>query len=431
MMQRHAIALFISIATFTTWCISISVVNTAEAKGRNKPPPSEFVPMAVDYENYFFRIAHENSCLGEDDELEWDASGSLAPGESFSFSPGVGACNGHPAAISVVASWRNGTLNLTSTVPDADYSSWDPEQYGHFVEAPVVDNMAQLCMFPRFSIEGESYTITLTNNSSEVVNDITLHGKHENDWSIFYYPRCLNADADDDGWNDSLEHTMANLVYPNGYIDGVLQPDILWGSNYLRGTAITSVTNDEIDSYPPDFNDDGRVDELDLGIIETKVGVGNGIPLENISPNSGENGYHDNTLPWRRYDLDADGYVDGTDRGIVLQLMNQDGPMLIDIVVPTARVTEPSDGGEVARGESVMIRGHVWDNAALSRVEYLVNGKTVCSVSDPSPSFGFTSPYYYCWWNVPKRSTDYEVQIRVHDAAGNIGTSQLVSVQAR
>lgn len=432
MMQRRDISLLIFVATIAMWCFSIPVFDTAEAKGRNnKPTPSEFVPMALEDESYFFRVNGEDSCLGEDDELEWVASGSLAPGESFSFSPKVGACDGHPAAITVVASWGNGTLNLSSTVPDADYSSWDSDQSGHFIEAQAIDNRAQLCMFPRFTVEGENYTITLTNESSAVVNDIKLHGRHENDWSIFYYPRCLNADADNDGWNDSLEHTMANLIYPNGYINGVLQPDILWGSNYLRDTARTLIADDEIDSYPPDFNDDGSVDGEDLGIIEQQLGAGNGIPLEEISPNPGENSYHDNTLPWRRYDLDGDGFVNETDREIVLQLLNQDGPMPADVVLPTARVVEPADGGLVARGESVMIRGHAWDNAALSRVEYLVDGKTVCSVSDPSPVFGFTSPYYYCWWKVPKRSKDYQIEIRTYDAAGNMGSSWPVSVQAR
>jgi hypothetical protein len=224
---------------------------------------------------------------------------------------------------------------------------------------------------------------------------------------------------------------MANLVYPNGYIDGILQPDILWGSNYLRDTAKTSVTDDEIDSYPPDFNDDGWVDAQDLSIIEGQLGKGNGTPLEEISPNSGESWYHDNTLPWRRYDLDGDGYVASEDREIVVQLTQQQGPMFSDVVVPTTRIIEPLSGDTVARGGNVMIKGHVWDNAALSRVEYLVNGKIICSKSDPVPGFGFTSPFYYCWWDVPKRNMTHQIEVRAYDASGNIGFSQQVSVQAR
>lgn len=135
-------------------------------------------------------------------------------------------------------------------------------------------------------------------------------------------------------------------------------------------------------------------------------------------------------LPWRRYDLDGDGFVGEEDRPIVTQVLDQVVPMDADSISPTARVTSPSEGGSVPAGEYAMITAHVWDNAALSRVEYLVNGRTVCSQSDPLPSFGFTSPLYYCWWKVPKRKRIYELEILVLDAAGNTSLSEPVLVRA-
>jgi hypothetical protein len=397
-------------------------------KGGGKSPADVYTPMSLDLENYYFRVPGENACLGEDDELEWNATGSLKPGESFSFTPMYAGCNAHPAAITVVSSWRDGKLELSSIVPDTDYTSWDADQLGQTIQAPQVGNSAQLCMFPAYSSEGVNYTITLTNNSSETVHGISLHGRHENDWSIFYYPRCLNADADGDGWNDSLEHSMANLVYPNGFLDGVFQPDILWGSNYLRGHAQTPFADDEIDSYPLDFNDDGWVDDNDLSILDNQLAQGNGIALEQISPNPGVHWYHENTLPWRRYDLDGDGYVDQGDREIILQILDSNIISDEDVISPTARILAPEDGSTIAKGQYLKIESHVWDNAALARVDYVVNGKTICSVTNPTPTFGFTSPLYQCWWNVPKRRSSYQIQVRVYDATGNVGASQSVLV---
>ena len=417
------------------WCLVLSLflVTSVEAKpigkGGGKPPPTTHIPMTLEKQTYYFRVPTENTCLGEDDELDWLASGSLAPGESFSFTPAYAGCNGHPAVISVAASWNNGTLDLTSFVPDIDFVSWDVDQLNKFIKAPVVNHRAQLCMFPAFTSDGVNYTITLTNNTTETVDGIELHGRHENDWSIFYYHRCLNADADGDGWNDSLEHSMASLLYPLGYIDDVFQPDILWGSNYLRPTARTPFTNDEIDSFPPDFNDDGSVSADDLDVLNLHVGEGNGIPLSKISPNPGPEWFHNNTLAWRRYDLDGDGYVGTEDYQITSEYLNMELPMSSDVVSPTARITFPQSGETVPGGQRLKIKSHAWDNSALLRVEYLVDGKTICTVTDPLPNLGFTSPLFQCWWDVPKRKRTYEIQVRVYDAAGNSGISQSMFVQ--
>jgi hypothetical protein len=432
MMRRCQARAFLSLSILL-WLILAAASETLAKPSGNRnggEPPSEYVPMALEAESYFFRVPDETSCLGEDDELEWLAVGSLAPGESFSFQPRVPGCNGHAAAITVVAEWQSGNLELSAVVPDIDYSSWDAGQVGRLVQAPVVGHTAQLCMFPAFTGDGIGYTITLTNHSAQGVHGIRLHGRNENDWSVFYYPRCLNADADGDGWNDSLEHSMANLVYPNGYIDGVLQPDLLWGSNYLRSKAQTTWSGDEIDSYPPDFNDDGRLDALDREILEGQLGQGNGIPLQEISPNPGDEWFHNNTRPWRRYDLDGDGFVGAEDLEIFGQSASAPVPMQEDVVVPTARITEPAENGTVARGQYARIRSHAWDNAAITAVDYLVDGRTVCTVSDPLPTFGFDSPLYACWWDVPRRARSYRIEVRVTDAAGNVGHSAPIIVHA-
>ena len=384
------------------------------------------VPMALDSEQAYFKVPR--TCLGEDDQLDWVAIGSLAPGESFTYVSGYPSCERHAAAISVVATWDSGQLLLESTVPDADYSSWDSAQVGAPVSAPAVGNRAQLCMFPFFREAGIHYEVTLTNTSETAVHGIRLHGRHRNDWPIHYHPRCMNADADGDGWNDSLEHTMANLLYPIGYIDGVLQPDLLWGSNYLRSGSASAARNDEIDSVPVDLDDNGRVDADDVLLIEGWLGEGNGVALQQISPNPGPEWFHENTLPWRRYDIDGDGWVDATDRDIVLLVATEGQSSSADVVPPTARLNSPTDGEPVARGQYLRLQAHAWDNAALVRVDYLVDGKVVCSVTDPVPEAGFESPFYSCWWQVPKRRGLHEIEVIAYDAAGHVASSRPVIV---
>jgi hypothetical protein len=285
-------------------------------------------------------------------------------------------------------------------------------------------------MFPTYKSGGALYTVTLTNRGDQAVHGIVLEGRHENDWSIYYYPRCINADADADGWNDSLEHTMAALLYPVGYIDGEYQPFKLWGSNYLRAEASSPASNDEIDSLPPDLNDDGLVDPADLVLFDDWLGEGNGIALQSISPNSGPDGYYPNSRPWRRFDLDADGHVGPEDRDILLQAIAQ-GPFGgVDEIDPTARVLLPIESASVPRGQPYRIEAHAWDNASLARVDYVVDGKVVCSVNDPVPDWGFDSPMYSCWWSVPRRSKAYQIQVIAVDAAGNRGYSPLRMITA-
>ncbi|WMC10523.1 Ig-like domain-containing protein [Oceanimonas pelagia] len=392
-----------------------------------------FEPMSIVSEHYNFRdLSGDNSCLGEDDEFTWKAIGGLKPGESFTFTPQYAACQYHPAVVSAVLSWQGGELELSSEVPAADFTSWDASQKGKSIVAPVVGNTAQLCMFPYYSDSNTVYSITITNVGSTTATDIVLEGRSENDWPIHYFPRCINGDADNDGWNDSLEHTMASLVYPIGYIGDIFQPYILWGSNYLSADVSTLDSGDEIDSSPADLNDDGMVDALDIAIISNHQGEGNGIPLEAISPNTSDVEYMwNNDYPWRRYDLDGDGYVGPEDLAIVTGLEGEVLPMVKDIIAPTARVISPVEGGVVTRGSYYQIKGHVWDNAAITRVEYLVDGKTLCDVSDPVPAMGYVSPFYRCSWNVPKRSGDHELSIRVTDGAGQITTSPVVWVSAK
>ena len=414
------------IITFLAFSATISAAKPTKKQTNN----IDLSPMAIEYDRYEFRnLSGDNSCLGEDDALEWKATGSLEPGESFTYTSEVPGCYRSLHAISVTLTWQDSELELSSIIPGNDGTSWDLSQKGKPISAIKSGNSAQLCMFPSFDDEATVYSITVTNTGNSTAKNIVLDGWDKNDWPIYYYNRCMHSDADRDGWNDSFEHSMSQLVYPLGYIDGEFQPYILWGSNYLKGSADTSDVDDEIDSYPPDFSDDGIVNNDDVEEINWYLGEGNGIALETISPNHNiPESYHSNQFAWRRYDLNVDGYVTQADVEIVEKLIGQPVPMTEDTIAPFARILLPYTDEIIPRGKDYRIQGHTWDNAALDKVEYLVDGKTVCSVTNPIPSFGFTSPFNTCWWKTPKRRGQYTLTIRVTDASGNSTTSEPVSV---
>ena len=93
-------------------------------------------------------------------------------------------------------------------------------------------------------------------------------------------PFCNRADGDGDGWNDTLEQGIADLTEP-AVVNSTDTTDVL-GVDYLAGQSLTTTTNDEVDSYPPDVNDDGNVTQADVQAISAWVGRGTGVPLAHV-----------------------------------------------------------------------------------------------------------------------------------------------------
>lgn len=442
MASRTHFRSLLTVSAATAVALTLSVPAMAApppGKGKNSDvtttdsTTSSSSPLALVTEDYNFRnLSGDNSCLGEDDHLIWEAIGNLEPGESFTFTPQYPACAYHSAAITTQLSWEGSELELSSTVPYRDFASSDIEQTGKPVVAPNVGNTAQLCMFPKYQEEGINYSITVTNIGTDPAKNISLEGKSQNGWVRYYYNRCVNADADHDGWNDAMEQTIASLTRYIGSIDGEFQMNKLWGPNYLRDQASTMSLNDEVDSYPADFNDDGAVDQLDLDKLLLHMGEGNGVPLELISPNPSDAEYFYNQVHvWRRYDLNLDGFVTQADADIVASLFGYTLPLADDIIAPTASITFPADGATIAKNSYLQIKGHVWDNANITQVAYIVNGRTECSATRPAANSYGLSPFYYCGWSVPKRAGTHELEIQVQDGAGNISSSGVIQVTAQ
>lgn len=94
-----------------------------------------------------------------------------------------------------------------------------------------------------------------------------------------------------------------------------------------------------------------------------------------------------------------------------------------DTTAPLTSITSPVNNASVARGGSVTIAANASDNVAVVRVEFYVNGSLKCTNT--------ISPAYSCLWRVPNSPNKiYNLMTKAYDAAGNIGTSALVTVRS-
>lgn len=285
----------------------------AQASLTVTPPPLGLVE-----ERYFFRWDASKACVSEDDTLDWSAAGALAPGASFTFTPRYPDCENARAVMVKLAAGAGASLRLATVVPADDGLSNELGQRGTPLVTETVGGTARLCMFPNTTFTAPAgYTITVTNLGTTTA-DVSLTGKDYNDWLYFYWRECLETDADGDGWSDSYEHAMAQLVYPTGnFNDGALPA----GTDYLRACG-TAAAYDEFDAWPPDLDDDGAVTPADADLLAAHLGEGNGVPWASISPNPGRPEFFWNHVGgWNRFDLDADGWVDLRDLEVVQGFM--------------------------------------------------------------------------------------------------------------
>jgi hypothetical protein len=98
-------------------------------------------------------------------------------------------------------------------------------------------------------------------------------------------------------------------------------------------------------------------------------------------------------------------------------------PVATDLTPPSAAITSPTDGTRVARHSTVTISASANDNVGVTKVEFYVNGILKCTD---------TSAPHTCSWAVPRsRNVPYILQVKAYDAAGNAGSSAIISVTSR
>lgn len=283
--------------------VALAALNASSSTADAATVGPSYVPMAVTSEQYQWVPALDPSwpCVSEDDQLQWAAGGSLAPGEPLTFTPLFPDCN-NSRAIVVSASWdasSGARLELSSVVPGASrvQSGVAP---GVLVRATKTSPASsRLCMFPFFSYsDWQRASFTVVNVGTATAYTANLTGYDANDWEMNYYDACQNVDADRDGWSDSIEHGMENLTVNEDRL-------MLMGSDYLRGVGTPGADN-EYDFFPPDLDDDGAVTQADVDRVSAHLGQGTGVPISLVTPNPGANNFLLQKGAWRRFDLDGD-----------------------------------------------------------------------------------------------------------------------------
>jgi hypothetical protein len=373
--------------------------------------------------------------FGVDDFMDWIVTGQIAPGDSYTYVPRwpISSASEVPA-ISANLRWSGATtLRMTSAVPMNDQvSAADPrvDHTGQAITAPVVGSTAALCMFfvPNSAVATFNYAVTITNVGSDAATSVNLTGQESNGYTSNFGPFCNRADADADGWNDTLEEGISDLTAPaTGTSEekfGVL------GADYLQQRSVTNATNDEVDSFPPDVNDDGTVDRADVDAISGWVGQGTGVPFSRVDYTGvGPNRFQAQSGLWRRYDLNGDGLVTTADVSWVQAEVGRPAPDPVDVIAPWVAF-DPSTATSFPRRAGVWLGANARDNRALTSIRFAVNGSTLtqqCTdptteVADPSHIHNPATPEYQCVWNTPGKRAAVTLTVTATDAAGHSWT---------
>ena len=94
-----------------------------------------------------------------------------------------------------------------------------------------------------------------------------------------------------------------------------------------------------------------------------------------------------------------------------------------DTTAPVVSITQSPNGSSVVRKTEYTIRATASDNVGVTRVEFYVSGSLKCSV---------TVAPYACQWQVPAANGKvYSLQAKAYDAQGNVGFSNIVTVQSQ
>lgn len=375
----------------------------------------------------------DSTSFGVDDYMSWSVTGQIAPGDSYTYVPRwpISPASEIPD-MSADLRWNGSTtLRMVSAVPLSDQVTYvEPgvDHGGQMITAPVVANTSALCMFfaPRLASAAFNYAITVTNTGPVTASAVTLSGQESNGYTDNYAPFCNHADADADGWNDTLEQGIYDLTEP-GTSTPSSQLDTL-GVDYLAARSTDSTPNDEVDSYPPDVNDDGRVDEADIADIQAWVGTGTGVPFSRVDYTGvGPNRYQLQSGLWRRYDLNGDGLVSSADVAWVQAEVGRPVPDPVDVIAPWVGFDRSALPSTVPHRSAVWIGANARDNRFLTSVQFYANGSLLTQQcndpmtdsANPAVYHHATQPEYQCVWNTPSKSGQVTLSVVATDAAGN------------
>ncbi|MDT4915590.1 MAG: hypothetical protein QOH89_290, partial [Pseudonocardiales bacterium] len=186
----------------------------------------------------------------------------------------------------------------------------------------------------------------------------------------------------------------------------------------------------EVDSYPPDVNDDGAVNQADLDEIARWVGMGTGVPQARVDYTGiGPFSYQQQAALWRRYDLTGDGLVTAADVSWVRAEVGRSVPDPVDVLAPAVGF-DRSAGTSFPRRTGVWLGAYAQDNRSLTSIRFAVNGSTLtqqCTTpnseaADPTQYRNPATAQYQCVWTTPGKAATVTLTITATDAAGNSTT---------
>lgn len=432
-----------------------ALVQTFAANPHTVPAPTS-TPLAFT-QNWQARYADgrglSGGCFGVDDQASWQGGGTLAPGASYTFTPDNPTCSqSELPVITMHLSWSGSTQVKLETTNQFAPALVAANAYGPYYNnlhevAPITSDaggkqQANLCLWADASetVYAEGlvapatqittnyhlpWTMTITNTGSQTAT-ISASGYEANGWDMNIYPGCKRADGDGDHWNDSLEMVSQNLTYYSTVAD--TSPGKTYqGSNYVLAKG-TATPNDEVDASPVDFNDDGVVDQTDVDVVSRHLGEGDGVSIDQIGPNQGTPGYlYNETLSWRRYDIDGDGMVTQNDVNWIKGLVGQPLPLTTDPLNPWAVIHTTA----LHANTSENLYAYAVDNDMLSHVDFYatVSGKQklLCQVwgqDAPSQVPDTTNDAYSCYFTTPRAiGAPVAITVTAYDNAGHSYTT--------
>jgi hypothetical protein len=433
------------------------------AAPRPKTPPTTVGPLSSNvtqnWTNDPAKYLSLDHCFGVDDRAMWNGSGSLAPGESYTFNPANPTCSlSEVPAIVMHIDWSGDTdLKMQSKVGFVEQHNTSPaltpQILSKTITAPIMSaansrKQANFCEFtdpgptaenlglPTMTYHtGQVYpvpinwsaTITNTGTQTAIVN---FSGQETNGWEAYYYPHCYRADSDGDHWNDALEESILNLSGLNNTTSTIA------GSDYLNGLTMQNLIspNQTISASPADFNHDDVIDSRDVAAIQQYVGQGNSYSQDQIDPNAGCAGGGSLNggcqASWERYDIDGDGYVTAHDVSEVQALVGKPLPLTADYLAPWA-IVQVSDMVP-ANYSGYIVHAFASDNDFLTHVDIYAAGKLLCSTWGAPDNYGQPGQgLWNCGWNTPRRSgTTTLLTVNAYDDAGHVySASKTVTTQ--
>ena len=215
---------------------------------------------------------------------------------------------------------------------------------------------------------------------------------------------------------------------------GSLGYDVYYGSGRVNARrAVAAVANVvPSDTTPPSVAISSPVNGAVLsGTVNVTVSSADNVGVTKVELYIGGVLYGESNSATATFSWDTTSYLDGSQtlearaydaannvasRTITVNLKNSS---VADTIAPLAAITSPSNGMKL-KGKTVKVKVTASDNVAVTKVELYIDGKLFGTSASATTTFN---------WNIRRVSAGaHTLQVYAFDAAGNIGSSNLVTV---